>query len=349
MSEKLDYLIIGQGIAGTCLGLQLLKAGKKFKIINKTSKSSSSNIAAGIFNPITGRKMVKSWKADLLFPYLKSFYEDAEKLTNSKFYFEMDIYRPFSSFDEQNEWMGKSSRLGFRNFLDEITISPKFSKIVNDDFGGLCIKNGGFVDTSTFIDKCKDLYIDNNAYIEDVFYEEKVEILNKGIKYADLNANQMILCLGTDGINSKYFDSKAFNPVKGEILEIETDIQIKQIFNRGVFVLPIGGNTCWVGSNYAFKDNSYEITEKALLQIKVKADRLLRIPYRVKGQRAGIRPSSIDRRPVIGMHPQIAGIGIFNGLGSKGVSLAPYFSKQFFEFLENGKDLDSEVNLNRFF
>ena len=60
----LDYIIVGQGLAGTHLGFELESRGKSIRIIDNNFKNSSSKVAGGMFNPITGRNMVKTWKAD---------------------------------------------------------------------------------------------------------------------------------------------------------------------------------------------------------------------------------------------------------------------------------------------
>ena len=63
----------------------------------------------------------------------------------------------------------------------------------------------------------------------------------------------------------------------------------------------------------------------------------------------GIRPTVIDRRPLLGKHPEFDNILIFNGLGTKGVMLAPYFAQHLVDFIEgNILELEGEVNINRF-
>ena len=70
---KIDFLLIGQGLAGSALGYRLKKAGKKIKLIDLPSENKSSRVAAGLYNPVTGRKMVKTWNADLLSPEIQPF------------------------------------------------------------------------------------------------------------------------------------------------------------------------------------------------------------------------------------------------------------------------------------
>ncbi|HEX6890914.1 MAG TPA: FAD-dependent oxidoreductase, partial [Chryseolinea sp.] len=100
--QKLHYIILGHGLAGASIAVQLLKHGKKILVIDKPSPTTASRVAAGLFNPITGRKMVKSWLADKLFPFLHQYYREVETLTACKFFYPMPVYRPFISIEEQN-------------------------------------------------------------------------------------------------------------------------------------------------------------------------------------------------------------------------------------------------------
>ena len=77
-------------------------------------------------------------------------------------------------------------------------------------------------------------------------------------------------------------------------------------------------------------------------------DKIVNCEYSVIEHFAGIRSTVKDRRPFIGIHPENNLVGIFNGLGTKGASLAPYFANQFADFLEDGAILDDEVNIKRF-
>ena len=118
--------------------------------------------------------------------------------------------------------------------------------------------------------------------------------------------------------------------------------------NRNGFVLPTQTDFI-AGSNYDLAGSDWQSTDVAKKEIIGKIDKLLNIEYEIIGQRAGLRPTTHDRRPVLGMLPNYPQVGVFNGLGTKGVSLAPYFASQFASFLINGSEIDKEVQIGRFF
>ena len=103
-----------------------------------------------------------------------------------------------------------------------------------------------------------------------------------------------------------------------------------------------------LGATYKWDILDFIPTKEGKNILIEKYQKLMKPQMRILSQQAGVRPATKDRRPFLGMHPEIENIGIFNGLGSKGVSLAPFFAKQFVEFLVNGKELYPEVNINRF-
>ena len=149
--------------------------------------------------------------------------------------------------------------------------------------------------------------------------------------------------------SNNFFSWLPLKLVKGEMLELELQEPLAYIVNRGVFVLPVTNSYCRVGSTFDNHDLSWEVTDRAKTQLLNKLDKLIRIPYRVIGHSAGVRPASLDRRPFIGLHPEHEPLGVFNGLGTKGVSLSPYFAQEFFEFLELGKPLIKHVEISRYF
>jgi len=86
---NLDYLIIGQGISGSLLAYHLIKYQKKILVIDDPKSNVSTSVAAGIYNPITGRRLVRTWNAHLLFPFLKKVYGELENILNVKSYIHM--------------------------------------------------------------------------------------------------------------------------------------------------------------------------------------------------------------------------------------------------------------------
>jgi glycine/D-amino acid oxidase-like deaminating enzyme len=340
-----DYIIVGQGLAGSCLALQLIQQGKRILVIDRLHENSATQVAAGLFNPLTGRSMTKTWMADTLFSYLHEFYKNAERLTGRIFFNPMQLYRPFVSIEEQNEWMGKSADASLAGYIETVYTSPIEPSQVKNEFGGLLLKQCGYVNTISFSQAIRDYIKMNGALLEEDFTEDDLIIRDDSVQYKGYQSKKIIFCQGERALAGKLFSWLPIRPLKGETLTIETNESVSKIYNRGVYIVP----DIWkVGATYQVKDITRTITTEGLKELTEKLNELVVFPYIITHQSWGIRPTTPDRRPILGAHPTHQNVLIFNGLGTKGVSLAPYFSQVLTELLENGIPLNKEVDIQRY-
>jgi glycine/D-amino acid oxidase-like deaminating enzyme len=137
--------------------------------------------------------------------------------------------------------------------------------------------------------------------------------------------------------------------MKGEVLAVNLEKAPEAIYNRGVYIVPNGELTYNVGATYGQPPFVEGVTHEGRVELEEKLKALIALPYRVVDQRWGIRPTSPDRRPILGSHPAYKNVFIFNGLGTKGVSLAPYFSYLLATHLTDGDEIMKEVNIQRFY
>ncbi|HRJ29447.1 MAG TPA: FAD-binding oxidoreductase [Cyclobacteriaceae bacterium] len=345
MTDKnVDYIIVGQGLAGSCLALQLLFRQKRVLVVDRVREHAATRVAAGLFNPITGRAMTKTWMADALFSYLHSFYSQAEYFLKAKCLSSMPLYRPFVSIEEQNEWMGRSSDTDYVGYIERLHTSPFYAHQVNNPFGGMLLKQCGYVDTVLFSTALRDYLKNTSALLDEDFDEDALKIETSGLTYKSWQAKRIIFCTGEKVRTSSFFSWLPIRPLKGETLTLATDEPVKVIYNRGVYLVP----HLWkVGATYS-NDSTPSISEAGRQELTEKLNNLIAFPYDIVNQQWGIRPTTPDRRPIIGPHPAYEKIIIFNGLGTKGVSLAPYFSDELTRWMENGHPINHSVSISRY-
>jgi len=343
--RNIDYILVGQGLAGSCTAIQLLQREKTILVIDRIRENSATRVAAGLFNPITGKNLTKTWLADTFFSYLHAFYEQAQQLTGEKFFNPMPLYRPFISAEEQNAWMGKSADEPFLSCIEHIHTSPFKASQVKNEMGGLLLRQCGFLNTEIFCKAVRNFISQQNFLLEEDFEEDKLRIDEAFVEYKNYKAKKIIFCQGEQATGSSLFSWLPIKPLKGETLTIKTSEDVQTIFNRGVYLVP---GTWKAGATYDFNDNSRTITQKGFNELKNKLDELICFPYEITGHSWGMRPVTNDRRPILGAHPNHNSVIIFNGLGTKGVSLAPYFSKVLTDWLENGQPINKEVDIHRY-
>ena len=345
---KYDYLIIGQGLAGSILAYQLLKRGRTVAIIDERSPSSSSRVAAGLANPFTGSKMIKSWRVEEFFPYLKQFYSEVESETKAHFFSERTIFRPFVSIAELNDWDGRIAYPNYQKFIWATRKKGSHSTFIHEPLGGVEIR-GYVLNVAKFIDILYQYFETKCTFVKGRFDECMLEIKDRGIKYQDIEASKIIFCSGHQIRQSSFFGWIPMAPVKGEILHLKMNTHFETIYNQSCFIIPQENGIFKAGSTYDRNDLSDEPTEFGKNEISKKLDALLEMKYEIVNHEAGIRPATIPRRPLIGAHPAYENVFVFNGMGTKGVTLAPFFSDQLVKCLEDGNNLDEEVDIKKYY
>jgi len=176
-----------------------------------------------------------------------------------------------------------------------------------------------------------------------------LEIQNLNLNYNGISAKNIVFAEGFGIKQNPFFQHLPLNGTKGELLLINAPkLKINYVLKSSVFLIPVGGHNYIVGATYEWKDKTNNTTQKGKEELLNKLKIFLKCEFKVIKQLAGIRPTVIDRRPLVGVHIKYNNIFVVNGLGTRGVMIAPYVAKQLFDFIEKEKPLDREINISRF-
>ncbi|MBB3837317.1 glycine/D-amino acid oxidase-like deaminating enzyme [Runella defluvii] len=348
---KADYLIVGQGIAGSVLAWTLEQRGYRVVIISSADLPTASKVSGGIFNPITGKKLARTWKVEEIFPYARTFYQEMEETFQTELVHLCDVYRPFRSIEEQNTYLAQTADPNLAKYVAAEANDEKFAPFIENQYGGLQITHSGWVDCPEMLEKIKAYFVEKSQYLVENFDYNSIVFQENSVIYKEWEIKKILFCEGYEALQNPFFNWLPFNPVKGQTLITHVEgYSIEEIVNQGTFILPIDKKgKCRFGATYTWHDLNWETTEDARQFLIDKIGVYFKKPYTILEQQVGIRPSTKDRRPLVGIHPEHPQLGIFNGLGTKGVTLAPFFASQFVNFLELGEELDPEVNITRVF
>ena len=341
-----DFIIVGQGIAGTLLSEELLANNQSVLIIDNYHANSSSNIATGIVNPITGRKLVKSFMIDELLPICDEVYSTVEKKFNKKIIYHQSICKLFSSQEDIEIWNKRKLDAEYAAYMSDIVYIE--NKHVNNRLGAGIINNCFWLDVPLFIATYRNYFIEKKL-LHDEFFDFKELKIGDTIQYKNIEAKHIIFCEGYKAIENPLFNFIPFTTAKGEFLVFKSDeLKLETILNKNYIVLPKENNTYSFGSTFVWNDLEETMTSKSRIELTDKLAKIINCPFSIIEEKAGIRPTVKDRRPILGSHPEYRNIHIFNGLGTKGVSLTPYFSKYLVQNLLHGQKIKKEVSINRF-
>lgn len=340
-------LIVGGGLSGICLAHQLEDRDVDFLMIDQGINESSA-IAAGMINPMVFRKMVKTWRGDDLIPYLKTFYGELEGKTGARFFFPRKIRRVFSTQDERNYWLERLEDSNYEHYIHDIEDAEPTPDYVINKFGNGWVKSPGYIDAKQFMKANHDYFLQKEKLRLENFDFQSFGAKTKS--YKKENFTHVIFAEGYRGKFNPFFNYLPLQQTKGEVLTIRSDAFRKdEILNRKCFVLPLEEGDFKLGATFSWDTTDTAPTDKAKNQLLEQYDQLSTAKIEIVDQEGGIRPTVTDRRPLLGEHPEQKGLYIFNGMGTKGYMIAPYFSEQFVNHFLEGDKLDDEVDIERFY
>ncbi len=343
--NPLDCLIVGQGLAGTTLAWQALAAGLRVGVLDRGDVSTASRAAAGLITPVTGKRIVKSWRFDELHPVAIAFYHRIEAELGESIYHVTPMVRLFANEREREVYET-------REFAD---LTRKPTPPVDEEWfsaplGGFEMPTAGRLDVPHYLDVSRTRFEHNGFFCstdldpaELIFDADFVRISRLGIA-----ARRVIFCTGFDHGTNPLFRHLGFNAAKGEILTLRVPgLEEKRVINRGIWISPTDDGLFQAGATYEWDDLTPTPTAAGRDKLEARLHILLKRPFEVVGHRAGVRPISADRNPILGFHSNEPRIGCFTGLGSKGVLLAPFFAAQFVSVIVESKSIDPEVEVHR--
>lgn len=334
----IDYLVVGLGIAGISTVESIVKANKTVKVVDKVQPSSSSRVAGGLYNPIIFRRNLKTWKADDLFPFAQAFYQNLEEKLKTQLQHPTILNKVFYSNEEVNDWQAKSADEKYRDYLtDQVDYSTDNGNIKNPHGLGE-VKNGGWVDLKLTVEKMRLHLQAEDLLLDEHFDFDALQIEPDFVKYRGVAYQNIIFCEGMGVRQNPYFNWIPLNPAKGELITIEAPtLHWRQILNKNGFLLPLKEGTYRIGATYDWRNLNDVTTPEARQELEEKLEKFINAPYTIVHQSAGVRPAAKDRKPIVGVHPKHAHVYVANGMGSKGVTLAPFFCHELIENIENKK------------
>ena len=344
--KKVDYLIIGQGLVGTWLSYYALQAGKTCMVVNDSHTPAATQVASGVINPVTGRRIVQTWMIDIFLPFALKAYTDLGAQLNATIVKEAPVVLIHPSLQMQESF---EYRFEHDNVYLQKNTASDFEAFMHTPYGTGQINQTVWIDLNLMIRGWRQQLINNAQYIDAKFAIADLQINSDSVTWNSIDANRVIFCDGLGSMENPYFKMLPFAPNKGEALIVEIKgLPNQAIYKNNVTIVPWKDQLFWVGSNYEWDFKDASPSEDFRTKMEATLIQLLKIPFTVMDHIAGIRPANQERRPFVGLHPSHPAIGICNGMGTKGCSLAPYFANQLIEHCETGTPIHPEASLERF-
>jgi len=344
------FLVVGQGLAGTVLTDALLERGESVHIADQHIKGAASRAAAGIWNPLTARTLQESWRFSEFMPQSLRYYQKKcaeRKISPPR---PLDLIKSLPNQHSLEHWNRTAETPGSSckksdgpppsDYQDRLRIGPYCG----------WVQGAGQLNVPEFMEAARLEYIEMGIHQDAYFESHSIEWKqNGGLKWNNKTYEYLILARGHQERFDDIFGWLPFNPAQGELLTItNTRLRIPFIVQSSGFLLPVGAHRYLIGSTYEWDTLSPIPTEKGLNELLRIKEGITPLNLKIESQLSGIRPTVADRRPLIGAHPANKNLYIFNGLGTKGVSMAPAIAQTLVNHILNQSALIPEIDIQRF-
>lgn len=344
--NKVDYIVVGLGIAGISICEQLEASGRSFIVID-ASRKTATRIAGGVVNPVVLKRINPVWKAELFYKYAKPFYVKLQQKLGKDLVQDIQIRRIFATAEEQNDWIVASDSPVLEPFLSPEIIRNN-NPAIHASFGLGAVTGSFRVDTDVLLDSYRDHLLKRGELILAKFKHEEIKLAEAGIEYDGILAKRIVFAEGATVIENPLLNADFLIPKKGEYLIIHApELRSESILKGPFFIIPVGNDHYQVGATFAHGDHTYDHTSEGKQKIIKAIRKMIVCDFEPVDQIAGMRPTVKDRRPLVGSCKDDR-VYFFNGLGTRGLLMAPLLSEWLFDNMESGSSLPKEVDIKRF-
>lgn len=343
----IDYLIVGSGLAGIAFAEQALQHQKSILVFDNGAMQ-SSRVAGGLYNPVVLKRFNAVWDAQEQLSQTEAFYNSVETKLGKQFHFPMPILRKFHSPEEQNNWYAASDKPGLTEFLSETLVVKKY-RCIDSPFGFGEVKHTGYADTKFLLESYHGYLSAAGLLLRETFDYSKIEFSSDFVRYGSETARHIVFAEGFGLKSNPFFGDLPLEGAKGELFTIRArNLDLDSIIKSNIFLVPLGDDLYKAGATYEWNDKTELPTAAGRAALIEMIRETLNCDFEIVAHNAGIRPTVKDRKPLIGTHTLHQNLHILNGLGTRGVMVAPRMAKLLFDYIEYGNELPPQADVRRF-
>lgn len=336
---EFDYLIVGQGIAGTAMAHVLEMRGHKVLVIDKGLKYGCTSAAAGLVNPITGKRLVLVDQFDRVKEIALKNYRQLEEKLDIRLISNKNTIRQLLTDEEVETWQSKRKDAEFSRFCkpagsETETLRPR----LRSDKPLVEMTSSFQIDVGLLIHSYRRYLQSMGRIWDESFKPGDLEIKPEGVYYRGVSGKGIVFCEGAALRHNPWFNYLPIEPSAGQAMVVELEgAPLKSIYKGRIFIAPMDkGSLHWIGShnNWDYQEPTPVETAKKILSSKLQKSIINN--FTPLEMLFGLRCNTKDRLPLAGPHPETPHLFVLNGLASKGTSLAPYLAENIAQLLERG-------------
>lgn len=319
-------LIVGQGLAGTALGLTCEEAGVEFVVADSGTAPAASRVAAGLVNPVAGRRWTLGEDFPRLGPLAAAAYQRWGRRLGAELWHPLALVRRCEDAAERELVRTRWARGQFGPYAQGM------------DEGGLIVRGAARVDVPLLLARAAAHWEAAGRLRRRDVRREELEWTSGAPRWRGESFCAVVLCTGASLLARGFLGPAPLVPVKGEVLVVGgAGISSTEARLARHWLVGEGQGRARVGATYDPGREDLEVQAASRAALRASAEALAGRTVTVLEHAAGVRLAAPDRRPVAGWIPGLAGLGTLLALGSKGVLRAPELAERWVATLRDSR------------
>lgn len=344
---QVQYIIVGQGIAGTLFSYHCWRQGISFVMIDQERRARKASAVAGaVLNPVNVNKWSLVNDYDYYISHALASYKGLEETLNIPLVETMPLL-VFHQEEAKKQLFEKqltacpqyirpadaTEHIVVKRYFKDVTDIANVSPVYKIHASVLLSSWAGFLK-------------DKGLLIEKYFDIHACKIEENGVYYETIQAEKIIFCEGAEAIHNPHFHKIPFNQNRGDALLISIPgLSTQYIYQGNVRLVPIEKDLFWCGGNHQWQFDNLLPDEVWRRQTESALRQWLTIPFKVEDHLVGQRPTTAGQFFVVGTHPLWPMVAILNGLGTKGFLWGPALSLELLQRLDHPQSTPIKNNI----
>ncbi|MDP0501648.1 MAG: FAD-dependent oxidoreductase [Verrucomicrobiota bacterium JB022] len=338
MEPKADFLIVGQGLAGSLLAWELLQRGCRVRVLDQPQAGAASRSSGGLVNPLAGKKFPAAWQVAETLPLARQTYAALEAQLGEQLWSDQPMLRVLVDEKQVPALDQAATDPTAGAYVGDRFAPGHWSAYFDDSLGSFLTAQSGWVDFELLVIRFRQ-WLEGEGMLVHAWPEDGTDL-----------AETVVYCEGWRGQHNPHFSFVPWTPDRGLILHLElVDGEMPPyIVNRSEWLRPMGNGRFAAGATHGWDNFEQAPRENEVLALLNSIHSWTRARFKVIGATSGVRPAVTDRVPVVGRHPADPQRAIFNGLGGKAALPAPYLARLLARHLLDGTALPDSHSVARF-
>jgi glycine/D-amino acid oxidase-like deaminating enzyme len=331
-----DLAVVGFGFAGAAVALQAHRRGLHVGVVLDPHGNFpvASQVASGLINPLVLKRRRMVSDAKLAWEHAVDLFAWLEQTTRAQVFEPTPVAEHLATVQDDLDWNLLAERPGFAELLNSTTEANQNNCLKLNRLG--FVRTSGRLLPLAYLEAARSVLERSIALgaVQRLAYNNGFWEAFEASGRLVLRTRKLVLCEGPRApLTETYWGDLDWALVRGEGLDVHIPgLGLNRPIHARHFLLPDrakGPDHYKVGATYAWDGlEDPQPTQAGREELESWLKSVVLLPYEVVNHWCGVRPARKSREVLVGWHPEHPGLGVLNGLGSRGGLLAPLKAHQ---------------------